>query len=115
MANPSASFLFPHRWLVDPESKKYLAENIRRQLKKSIGAVADEETQEQREQVLAYKVVISYFYKKPLKIPFTKTMCEAALRPVFPNARCLSISEEFTQTKSKTALAYCDFNLYIIK
>lgn len=102
---PTISFLLPYRWLTD--DKKYLGENLRRQIIMFLG------DQDALQQVLMYRVHVSYTYREPIQIPLTKTQLQLALKPLMPVAKCLDITQEYKYKKSKTMLPLVEFQFYV--
>lgn len=108
IANPQITFLVPLR--VFTENKDFLGKNLTNWIFKQIGK--SDSTVEMLEGVMAYRILLAYQSYKPVTIPFTKVQCQKYLKEVFPNAKCLGVSEEFTQHKSKSMLPVIDFQIY---
>ncbi len=108
MANndPRVSFTFPYRWL--NEDRAFLAENLRMMIVRDIG----KDSVDQLDTVLAYRVLIRYENSKPLTIAFSKPQSQSILKPLFPNARCLSVDAEYEQARDRHSLPLLQFQLY---
>lgn len=104
---PKLTFLFPFRWL--KEDKEFLAENIRRSIKKQANApMLDEITQ-----IPLYKIEIHYQYKEPIaNFPLTKTQIERILKPLIPYGKCMGVFFNYQQHSSQTMLPLLDFRIY---
>lgn len=105
--SPAFTFLFPYRWIA--EDKEYFAENIRRQVERFI-------TNSDKNillEILRYRVVLVHRSNNPKKVNISKTLIEKALKPIFPNAKCIAVDIEFEGLKSNTLLPVFDFQLYL--
>lgn len=107
-ANPQITFLVPFRAF--KEDKAFLGKNLVNWIWKQAGR--SESTIEMLENVFAYRIVLSYQSYKPVDIPLTKAQCQAVLKSVFPNAKCLGVDTEYTQHKSKSMLPLIDFQIF---
>jgi len=106
-SNPKITFLFPYRWL--KEDKLYLAANIKRMIEKEAG----QEAYEILAGIPVYKVVISYQYREPIaNFPITLTQVKSLLKPFFKFGKCIGLSIDYKQHKSKTMLPLLDFQIY---
>lgn len=96
----------PYRWL--NEDKEFLEANLVRQFTKDWG----EANLYELEAIVAYKINIIYYYKEPVNINLSKTTIQRAFKKFFPIGRCLGVSTDFTQRKSKSMLPVLDFQVY---
>lgn len=104
--HPNITFLMPYRWF--NEDRAYLGENIRNHVMREVGKDGIPVLEEK----LSYRVVIGYQYYKPVKINLTKAQVQQMLKPLFPNAKCLSVGESYMQHESEEMLPLCDFRIY---
>ncbi len=105
-AEPKISFLFPYRWL--KEDRAFLGENIRQMVIRDVG----KDNKDQLDTVLAYRIVIFLQYGKPLPVPLTKPQIQSILKPLFSNARCLSVDASYQERKGSSQLPLCDMRIY---
>lgn len=103
--NPAISFLIPYRWF--KEDKEFLGENLKRGITKSVG----KENVDGLDGIVAYRILLVYFYKEPIDIPITKTQMQKLLKKVFVNGKCLSVGVQFKQNNS-FGLPTVDFQIF---
>lgn len=104
---PAFTFLFPYRWIA--EDKQYFGENIRRQIERFINPSDKNVLLE----ILRYRVVIVLRSNSPKKVLIAKGTIEKALKPLFPNAKCIAVDMDYESVKSNSLLPMFDFQLYL--
>lgn len=119
MSKPKVSFTFPYRWLNDPEDRKYLGDNLIRQINngglKQIFQGSPTDTyfaQFGQVFVPAYSIVLKYHCYQPVKIKLTQKQLELYLKDVFPGSRLVSFQTFFVQTYDPSALPVMEMEIF---
>lgn len=116
---PQVSFTFPYRWINNPEDRKYLGENLKRQIQKS-GLKQIYQTsgtdryfaQHGNPFVSNYAAVLKYHAFQPVRIKLTKNQLEEYLKDIFPQAKLVSYQPFFVQTSNPSALPIMELEIY---
>lgn len=110
---------FPVSWINDPESRKFLSENLSRLIRK--GGISKIYQTSGTDKYFAangqtfvtnYYVHIKYHSWQPLKLKITQAQMGAALKPVYPNAQCVGLQTFFVQAKSPSINPYLEMEIY---
>lgn len=116
---PQISFTFPYRWINDPEDRKYLGENFKRQIQKSglkqiyQSSPTDKYfAQHGNSFVSSYAAVLKYHAFQPVKIKLTKNQLEEYLKDIFPEGKLVSYQPFFVQTSNPSALLIMELEIY---
>lgn len=112
------AFTFPYRWLADPEDRKYLSENLSKQIRKAgIREVYATSNTDRYAADFGSGFVGAYYARlktlgyQPVKVKLTAKQLEAALKPAFPMGQCLNLELFFVQTNT-TGLPIMELELY---
>jgi len=108
VANPNVTFSIPLRLF--QEDKQFLGVNLVNWIWKQAGH--SEEVEQMFEDILSYRIVLAVHAYEPVKINLTATQIQRLLKSVFKNAKCLSVTVDYTQAKQKKMLPLIDFELF---
>jgi hypothetical protein len=103
---PAISYLLPYRLFT--EDKEHLEANVVKQTKMVVGSENLDELFGRH----AYRVTLDVIYNKPVNLTLSATQLTKYLKPVFPNAKCVSVDQAYTATKSKNSLPIINFKIY---
>lgn len=107
---PRISFTFPYRWINDPEDRKYLDENLLKEVRGG-SQYAVMHANLPMPTANAYIVHLKYYAYQPVKIKLTKKEIEKILKPFFGNAPCAAFETFFVQ-KPRPGLPVMEMEIY---
>lgn len=105
---PKISFVFPIRWIIDEEDKKFTGSNLQRKVEKIWG----KENMNLLKRVVTYSVVVTVQAYKPTRLPLSATTMSKYLKSVFPNGKCLDFEVLYKQNRSQTSLPTLNIEIY---
>lgn len=112
-----SSFVFPYRWLSDPEDRKFFGENIIKnlnpgKLKEIYSTSANDPYFNDFAQpyVQVYYVRIKTHAYQPVKVDLTKAQMQTYLKDAFPGAKCGGVEMFFVQGSNQQPMM--EFELY---